>query len=81
MVNLTYKGPESTFKSGFKTMIITIFILTLTLVNDPDPQPHLGPELSFKTITIIICILTLPESMANLTSGLGLASFKPQIMF
>ena len=59
MVNLTHKSPEATSKSGFKIMIITIFILTLTWVNDLDPQPYLGSKLSFKTITIIIFIFTL----------------------
>jgi uncharacterized SAM-binding protein YcdF (DUF218 family) len=52
------------FKSDFKTMIIIIFILTLTWINgqlnswlEPDLEPN--HESGFKIIIIIIIIFTL----------------------
>jgi len=56
--------PRSTTELGFKTMIITIFVLMLTWING---QPHSWtrscprstPKLDFKTMTITIFIFTL----------------------
>jgi hypothetical protein len=62
---VTQALPRSTLNLGFKTIIITIFILTLTHVNPTrDPNLNQWPELclisisglNFKTIIIIIFI-------------------------
>jgi hypothetical protein len=58
--------PGSTPESDLKTMIITIFTLTLIWINDqthlwPKPCPGLTIESGFKTMIIFAFILTLTQ--------------------
>jgi hypothetical protein len=68
----------STLESDVKTMIIIMFILMLTRVNDqhdlrPDSCLGLTPKLDFKTKIIVICILMLTGAKGQLTHDPGLA--------